>query len=360
MRWLGRYRALVLLVALVGYARPDAAAETSVEGSGSTGYSSGCSSEIAGEGPELFVPEPVRIAREIAHEAAVLEIVQNRLFPHALRVAVIARGGESLVLQVLPPSGPEFVVRAPRSQKFDRIASRYESEATWLRTVPLFDSEGARHLARAPEFRCEPLSGLPVLVMEQAPLGNLESHLYRFGPQRAVTDPKAFLRLWRQMALGIRAVHRLELVHRDVKPRNYLWFGTLDAPDLRLSDLGFAAMVGQQVSGLEGLLSGTLSHMSVNQLRRGHATPSDDLYALRISFFETLVGRPVWLIDAAKPENHVVLRNVDNFGTYPILEALPDPVAAVVPKPLQDVANGTVGTIDGVLHRIDAAFADFP
>jgi serine/threonine protein kinase len=196
---------------------------------------------------------------------------------------------------------------------------------------------------------------MPVLVLRRPPIATLAERLERFGPERARREPKFVLRAWRQLALAVRALHRIGVVHRDIKPSNVLWLGSAAAPHFWLSDLGIAARQGTQVHGLEGLMSGTLSHMSVNQLGRGSASFADDLYALGVTFREMLVGQTVWTLDPGRPENHVELHWVNEFGTYPILRGLPDPVAAVVPPSLQRLVDGrdtSDDSIDALLERL--------
>lgn len=45
----------------------------------------------------------------------------------------------------------------------------------------------------------------------------------------------------RQLALGIRDLHRMGIAHRDLKPENFLYSG--DYKELKICDFGFAKQI---------------------------------------------------------------------------------------------------------------------
>lgn len=311
-----------------------------------------CGETLAGvaRSTQSHVPqEPSRVLRERAFESRTLASLRAGVFAGAEDVELVARGGESLVLRVRFSGGHGTAVRVPRGDNVARLLLAYGRELAYMRRAREADPEGACHLALPRRLRCDEHTGLPLLYLEFAGQGGLHDQLPRWGPARARAAPQAVLALWREMALGVRALHRAGIVHRDIKPANFL---VADDGHLRLTDLGLATPVGRQVFGLEGLLTGTLSHMSDNQLGRGNAAFADDLYALKTTFRETLVGGTVWSVDPTVPENHVVLRSIDEFGTYPMLAELPDAVARGVPERLRRIAEQDFPSIDDVLRAL--------
>ena len=83
-------------------------------------------------------------------------------------------------------------------------------------------------------------------------------------------------------ALG--AAHEAGVVHRDVKPENVL----VDADGrVVLTDFGIASVLVDE----GGAVIGTPAYMAPEQIRGEAASPSSDLYALGLVFYDITVGR---------------------------------------------------------------------
>ena len=85
-------------------------------------------------------------------------------------------------------------------------------------------------------------------------------------------------------ALG--RLHRLRVIHRDVKPAN-LHLG--DDGELRLLDLG-AAVSGNSPAAQRALHAGTPSYMNPELWGDASATPQSDLFALGVTLYQLLTG----------------------------------------------------------------------
>ncbi len=140
----------------------------------------------------------------------------------------------------------------------------------------------------------EEADDLLILRMDYAPGGSLQQRLDAV--RRKVEPPIAIaeaVRITREVALGLAALHALDAVHRDVKPSNILF-----AEDGRamLADLGLAQAPGgpSMRSQLSEAMPhpGTPDYMSPEQLG-SHAAlpPSSDIFALGRVLFEMLAGR---------------------------------------------------------------------
>jgi serine/threonine-protein kinase len=133
-------------------------------------------------------------------------------------------------------------------------------------------------------YDAEPPLGL--FVMELMTGGTLADRLAA-GP----LSPAAARRLGLDLLAALGAAHERGIVHRDVKPANVFFDA---AGNAKLGDFGTAHLVdfGQTQTG--GFL-GTMAYMAPEQITGSAIGAAADLYALAVTLFEALVGRPPFL-----------------------------------------------------------------
>jgi eukaryotic-like serine/threonine-protein kinase len=121
------------------------------------------------------------------------------------------------------------------------------------------------------------------VAMEHVEGGDLAQRL------RAPVSRAEALSFLRQAALALAQLHRQGLVHRDVKPANFLLRG--DA-SLVLSDYGLVANAGEvDPAAAAGRIVGTPRYVAPEQTQGAAAAPAADVYSLGVLLYEMLCGR---------------------------------------------------------------------
>ncbi|MEO5803620.1 MAG: protein kinase [Verrucomicrobiota bacterium] len=95
--------------------------------------------------------------------------------------------------------------------------------------------------------------------------------------------------LIKQLCEALEYAHGENVIHRDLKPSNMM----LDAKGrLKLADFGIAAAISDPLQGyyLRHAASGTITHMSPQQMAGKPATISDDIYALGATLYDLLTS----------------------------------------------------------------------
>jgi serine/threonine protein kinase len=130
------------------------------------------------------------------------------------------------------------------------------------------------------------------------------------------TTAEAALLVLQGSLLGLAAVHRRGVVHRDFKPENVLVNGDGIS---KLTDFGIAAR-----SGDRPVPAGTLAYAAPEQMAGAPASPASDIYAATATFYECLTGRPPFTGDTAE----MLLRQ---HRSEPVpLDPLPEPLRPLV------------------------------
>ncbi|GAA2491638.1 Stk1 family PASTA domain-containing Ser/Thr kinase [Terrabacter carboxydivorans] len=109
------------------------------------------------------------------------------------------------------------------------------------------------------------------VIHEEAPLTARES--------LAILEP---------ILLALRAAHAAGMIHRDVKPENVI---VRRDGEVKVADFGLArAITNQATTSQTGVLLGTVSYLSPEQVERGVADTRSDVYAAGLLLFEMLTG----------------------------------------------------------------------
>jgi serine/threonine protein kinase len=108
---------------------------------------------------------------------------------------------------------------------------------------------------------------------------------------------RAVANLGVQAAEALEHAHELGVIHRDIKPANLIveWrAGSVNLPNLWITDFGLAQCQGQTELTLSGDFVGTLRYMSPEQAtgKRGLLDYHTDIYSLGVTLYELLTLEP--------------------------------------------------------------------
>jgi predicted ATPase len=128
----------------------------------------------------------------------------------------------------------------------------------------------------------ETTSGYPYLVMQYHRQGSVEARIRRVGP----LPLEEVLRLGVKIAGALETAHRLEIVHRDVKPANIL---LTDYREPALSDFGIAHISGAFKTAT-GTFTGSPAFTAPEILSGDPPSRASDVYGLGATLFCALTG----------------------------------------------------------------------
>jgi len=129
-------------------------------------------------------------------------------------------------------------------------------------------------------------------AMELVEGGNLDEMLI----QRGRLAWELVVEYGLQMCAALAYSHKHGIVHRDIKPGNFLITNT---GRLKLSDFGLASVTASRKITAEGRTMGTYQYMAPEQIRGKDISPQTDLYSLGCVFFELIAGRAPFEGEAA-------------------------------------------------------------
>lgn len=133
----------------------------------------------------------------------------------------------------------------------------------------------------------------------------------------------------RQVASALSCAHNAGVIHRDIKPANLLLDST---GNTWVTDFG---LVKVEESGLTqtGDFVGTLRYMSPERFA-GQCDARSDIYALGITIYELLAGRPAY----ASPDQFSLLEQIRNTDPLPLRQIdkrIPRDLETIVAKAIQ-------------------------
>jgi serine/threonine-protein kinase len=157
------------------------------------------------------------------------------------------------------------------------IVQRFLTEA---RIVTALQTD---HIARVLET-ADPGSGLPYIAMERLHGHDLRKHMRDSSDARLALDEADDL--LHQIAQGIDAAHRADVVHRDLKPSNL--FRTDDGT-WKILDFGVSKIIGEHTAA--NSIVGTPNFMAPEQVKGRAVDGRADIFALGAIMYYAITGK---------------------------------------------------------------------
>ncbi|WP_437552095.1 AAA family ATPase [Sorangium sp. So ce367] len=201
-------------------------------------------------------------------------------------------------------------------------------------------------------YALEMLGDRPALVLED--FGGVSLDRLQKGPMPL----ERFFPLAIRVVEALAALHRHDVVHKDIKPQNVLLNPATG--EVKITDLGLASRIPRELQHLEhiGLIEGTLAYMAPEQTGRMNRwiDQRTDLYSLGVVFHEMLTGTlPFQAGDpVAWVYCHIAQKPSPPSALVP---SIPPLLSAVVLKLLSKAAEERYQSAAGLRHDLDECFA---
>ena len=225
---------------------------------------------------------------------------------------------------------PENLAQQPQALERFRREARAASALNHPGICTIYD------IGEVPPRAGQKEGGRPFIAMEFIDGQSLRSHIH--GKALPLEE---ILKLGIQIAEALGAAHAEGIIHRDIKPANIF---VTKRGQAKVLDFGLAKLVPKGIASAEadsgggssdstsivGVISGTPSYMSPEQIRGDNLDPRTDIFSLGVVLYEMATGRqafgggtPGMTIEAVLTRTPVPARSI-NPGISPRLEEIID------------------------------------
>ena len=183
--------------------------------------------------------------------------------------------GHSVAVKV--PHDHERVGRMPHL----RVAARRGLEIEYRRRNSIRGEHHVKMLGHGLDHN------IPFLVFEFAEMGSFADEIESMKRRGQVYDPLVALARVEEILCSLREAHACNIIHRDVKPSNFLKFAD---GRIKLNDFGLGRTADRACSKQTKFFRGTPVYAAPEQLNGHCVTKQADIYAVGVILYEMLFG----------------------------------------------------------------------
>jgi serine/threonine-protein kinase len=174
-------------------------------------------------------------------------------------------------------------------------------------------------------------NGLAYIAMEYLRGHHLSTHT----DVKQLLPPKSVMLLVARVAEALHYAHRQNVVHRDIKPANIMF--NPEADELKITDFGIARLTDTSRTKT-GIVLGTPSFMSPEQLEGRPLDGRSDQFALGVSLYQLLCGQLPFRADSM-PRLMQKIATEPHAPIHMIRPDLPPEIESVIDRALSKSAD---------------------
>lgn len=193
-------------------------------------------------------------------------------------IKLIATGGMAFVFRAYQPSLDRFIVV---KQLKDELMHNEETLERFRREARALASVLHQNIAHVYDFA--ETSGEAFILMEHIEGVDLSTVIEKLGSMPPAVAASVIL----GVARGLQHIHANGLIHRDIKPSN---IRLTTRGGVKLMDFGIVLQVEDTSLTRPGMMVGSPSYLSPEQVLGDVITPQSDLFLLGITLYEMLTG----------------------------------------------------------------------
>jgi eukaryotic-like serine/threonine-protein kinase len=270
------------------------------------------------------------------HKTQVSQLFTENDKPSQLRgvldqVKMIATGGMAQIFRARQPSLDRYVVV---KRLKDELLSHQETLERFRREAKALASVLHQNVAHVYDF--VESGGESFLLMEYIEGMDLSTIIQKMGS----LPPDIAAAVLLNVVKGVSYIHAHHLIHRDIKPGN-IRINTRG--EVKLMDFGIVMDIENQALTRPGMMVGSPSYLSPEQVLGDPISPKADMFLVGITFYEMLTGVRPFKDEAGE----TVFQRIREAKYIPVRE-----MNSAVPKALDRIVRRC-------LHkRPEARFAD--
>ena len=157
-----------------------------------------------------------------------------------------------------------------------------------------------------------------------------------------------------QIAKGLHAAHKKEIVHRDIKSANIML--TKDG-QVKIMDFGLAKLAGQTVITKHGTTLGTVAYMSPEQAQAISADHRSDLWSFGVILYEMLTGELPFKAEHEAAYTYLIVNEQPQMPSA-IDSGIPHRLDALIMKMLEKDREMRYQSADEVLENLQDVRAE--